>query len=65
MLFRSLPNSGTEITLEELWSYRQHINLDDLDFGDDGVWPTLERVVGDRGLVVWNVRKICEANRHA
>lgn len=60
-----LPNSGTEIILEEIWSYRQHINLDDLDFGDDGVWPTLERVVGDRGLVVWNVRRICDANRHA
>jgi phosphatidylinositol glycan class Z len=43
----------------ELWRYRQHIGLDDLDFGDDGVWPTLERVVGRRGLVAWDVRQAC------
>ncbi|OCL14504.1 glycosyltransferase family 22 protein [Glonium stellatum] len=56
----TLPGSETVITLEEIWSYKQHINLDDLDFGNDGVWPTLERVVGDRGLVVWRVRRVCE-----
>ncbi|OCK81766.1 glycosyltransferase family 22 protein [Lepidopterella palustris CBS 459.81] len=57
------PDSETEIKLEEIWSYRWHLNLDDLDFGDDGVWPTLKRVVGDRGLVVWRVRNQCSAKQ--
>jgi phosphatidylinositol glycan class Z len=48
-----------ELVFVELWRYRQHIGLDDLDFGDDGVWPTLERVVGRRGLVAWDVRRAC------
>jgi phosphatidylinositol glycan class Z len=53
------PARREEIELEEVWSYRQHLNLDDMDFGDDGVWPTLNRVVGDRGLVVWRVTRNC------
>lgn len=55
------PSKREEIELEEAWSYRQHLNLDDMDFGDDGVWPTLSRVVGDRGLVVWRVTRNCWA----
>lgn len=47
------------ISLEEVWSYRQHLNLDDMDFAEDGVWKTLERVVGGRGLVVWRVTRNC------
>lgn len=43
-----------------LWTYRQHLNLDDLDFGDDGVVDTLKRVVGRRGLSVWSVRRACK-----
>lgn len=43
------------LSFHKLWSHRQHVGLDDLDFGDDGVWPTLERVVGKRGLGVWEV----------
>jgi phosphatidylinositol glycan class Z len=50
-----------DISLQEVWSYRQHLNLDDMDFGDDGVWPTLSRVVGDRGLVAWRVTRNCWA----
>ncbi|OAX82488.1 hypothetical protein ACJ72_03158 [Emergomyces africanus] len=38
-----------------LWSYARHLNMDDMDFGEDGVWPTLKRVVGRRGLNVWLV----------
>ncbi|KAL4928727.1 glycosylphosphatidylinositol-alpha 1,2 mannosyltransferase smp3 [Aspergillus undulatus] len=45
------PQSSLELL--ELWSYRNHINLDDLDFGEDGVWSTLKRVIGRRGLGVW------------
>ncbi|KAJ5466703.1 GPI mannosyltransferase 4 [Penicillium diatomitis] len=49
-----------DLQLYRLWSYRKHINLDDLDFGDDGVVPTLKRVVGRRGLGVWSVRRTCK-----
>ncbi|OJD38944.1 gpi mannosyltransferase 4 [Diplodia corticola] len=45
--------------LEEVWSYKLHLNLDDMDFGDDGVVPTLQRIVGRRGIVVWKVKKQC------
>ena len=44
---------------EEIWRYDQHLNLDDLDVGGEGIWGTLVRVVGRRGLVVWNVRRVC------
>jgi phosphatidylinositol glycan class Z len=43
--------------LLELWTYRQHLSLDDLDFGSDGILPTLKRVVGRRGLSVWLAQK--------
>jgi phosphatidylinositol glycan class Z len=50
-----------DISLEEVWSYRQHLNLDDMDFADDGFWKTMGRVVGDRGLVVWRATRNCWA----
>ncbi|KAH7074793.1 Alg9-like mannosyltransferase family-domain-containing protein [Paraphoma chrysanthemicola] len=50
-----------EISLDEVWSYRRHLNLDDMDFADDGFWKTMGRVVGDRGLVVWRVTRNCWA----
>lgn len=50
-----------EISLEVVWSYRQHLNLDDMDFAEDGFWKTMGRVVGDRGLVVWRVTRNCWA----
>ena len=52
-------NSASGLQFVEAWKYRRHLNLDDLDFGDDGVWPTLKRVVGRRGLAVWRVTKNC------
>ncbi|KAL4865467.1 GPI mannosyltransferase 4 [Aspergillus spectabilis] len=45
------PQSSLELL--ELWTYRNHISLDDLDFGTDGFLPTLRRVIGRRGLGVW------------
>lgn len=55
-----LPNKGLEgLRFREVWRYRQHLNLDDMDFGDDGVWGTLARVIGRRGLVAWRVTKSC------
>ncbi|KAH8596972.1 Alg9-like mannosyltransferase family-domain-containing protein [Bisporella sp. PMI_857] len=47
------------LKFEEVWRYSRHLNLDDLDFGDDGVWPTLRRVIGRRGLAAWRVTKEC------
>ena len=55
-----LPNKGLDgLRFREVWRHRQHLNLDDLDFGDDGVWNTLSRVIGRRGLVAWRVTKNC------
>ncbi|EOD50715.1 putative gpi mannosyltransferase 4 protein [Neofusicoccum parvum UCRNP2] len=51
-----------DFSLEEVWSYKHHLNLDDLDFGDDGVMPTLRRVVGRRGIAVWKVKKECRSD---
>jgi phosphatidylinositol glycan class Z len=49
-----------DLQLYRLWTYRKHLNLDDLDFGDDGIVPTLARVIGRRGLGVWSVRRACK-----
>ncbi|KFY15745.1 hypothetical protein V491_05579 [Pseudogymnoascus sp. VKM F-3775] len=56
-------HNGTKggLRFEEVWRYRMHLNLDDLDFGDDGVWPTLKRVVGKRGLATWRVSRDCSS----
>lgn len=51
--FLAPQSSESSLELLELWNYRKHISLDDLDFGTDGVLPTLKRVIGRRGLGVW------------
>ncbi|KAK2765950.1 alpha 1,2 mannosyltransferase [Arachnomyces sp. PD_36] len=62
----SLASSGEEelpeieknsLQLHQLWSFPRHLNLDDMDFGDDGIWSTLKRVIGRKGLGVWAVRR--------
>ena len=52
--------NGNGLIFDELWAHTQHVNLDDLDIGGDGIWATLERVIGRRGLVFWSVRKRCD-----
>ncbi len=47
------------LRFEEVWTYKNHLSLDDLDFAEDGVWTTLTRVVGRRGLTAWKVTKEC------
>ena len=47
------------LVFEEIWRYSQHLNLDDLDIGKEGVWKTLCRVLGRRGLIIWRVRRLC------
>ncbi|PHH85170.1 hypothetical protein CDD83_797 [Cordyceps sp. RAO-2017] len=56
-----LSNKGLKgLRFREVWRYRRHLNLDDMDFGDDGVWNTLSRVIGRRGLIAWRVTKSCQ-----
>ncbi|KAH7041548.1 GPI mannosyltransferase 4 [Microdochium trichocladiopsis] len=55
-----LDNKGLEgLRFREVWRHRQHLNLDDLDWAEDGFLPTIKRVVGRRGLAVWRVTKSC------
>lgn len=55
-----LPNKGLQgLRFREVWRYRQHLNLDDLDFEDDGIWNTISRVIGRRGLIAWRVTLSC------
>ena len=49
-----------DIVMEEVWRWSRHLNLDDLDVGGEGVWGTVRRVVGRRGLVVRRVRRVCQ-----
>ncbi|KAF2151192.1 glycosyltransferase family 22 protein [Myriangium duriaei CBS 260.36] len=54
-----LDRDGLPFTLTKKWEYSRHLNLDDLDFGDDGIWPTLTRVIGRRGLGIWKINRQC------
>lgn len=59
-----LPNKGLEgLRFREVWRTRQHFNLDDMDFAEDGVWNTLARLVGRRGLAIWRVTKSCPGRK--
>jgi GPI mannosyltransferase 4 len=61
-LDKYLPNKGLDgLRFREVWRHTQHLNLDDLDWGEDGVWNTLKRVIGRRGLVAWRVTKSCKS----
>jgi GPI mannosyltransferase 4 len=57
------PTAGHDLkpplAFEKVWEYRNHLNLDDMDFAEDGIWQTLNRVVGRRGLAAWRVTKAC------
>jgi len=55
-----LQNKGLDgLRFREVWRHSRHLNLDDLDIGEDGVWNTLARVVGGRGLAIWRITKSC------
>lgn len=47
-------NLSPGLHFQEVWRFTQHLNLDDLDFGDDGFWATIKRVIGRRGLGAWS-----------
>ncbi|MCJ1406309.1 alpha 1,2 mannosyltransferase [Ptychographa xylographoides] len=44
---------------EEVWTEWRQLNLDDMDWAEDGVLGTVGRVVGRRGLGAWKVERIC------
>lgn len=57
----ALVDGQAGFRLEQVWITRRHLNMDDLEFGDDGVADTVKRVLGRRGLGVWKVsRRECE-----
>jgi len=62
-LDKYVSNQEPFVRFEEVWRYREHLNLDDLDFGDDGFWNTIKRVIGRKGLGVWRVSKACKGKR--
>ena len=47
------------LSMTNIATFKNHINLDDMDVGEDGLWETVKRVVGRRGLGVWRVGRIC------
>lgn len=63
--FTTTPPSGNNNTttaplkLTLQWQYRRHINLDDMDIGEDGIWATGKRVLGRRGIGLWQVHRLC------
>jgi GPI mannosyltransferase 4 len=50
---------GTTLKLVLEWDYRRHINLDDVEIGEEGIWGTLSRVIGRRGIGIWRVQRHC------
>lgn len=52
------PDATPQLHMTEQWTYTNHLNLDDMDFGDDGFVSTIKRVIGRRGLTVWSVERI-------
>lgn len=61
----SFSQPKARLGLRQIAQFRRHVNLDDIDLGDDGLWGTLERVVGRRGLGIWRVERICDGRRDA
>lgn len=43
------------ISLQKIWSWRFHLNLDDIDWERDGVGGTLERTLLKMGLGIWQL----------
>lgn len=59
-----LSNKGLDgLRFREVWRYQKHFNFDDLDWGEDGVWNTLNRLIGRRGLAAWRVTKSCPGKK--
>lgn len=58
--FTKQTTETAAIKFVHLASFSHHINLDDLDFGQEGgIGPTLKRIVQRIGLGVWRVEGTC------
>lgn len=55
-----MKNSHADLSFEKAWMSKNHLNLDDLDIEQAGIWETLGRLLGRRGLIIWKIRRICE-----
>ncbi|KAI6250759.1 GPI mannosyltransferase [Erysiphe necator] len=55
----SYTSNLESLHFQEVWRFRKHLNLDDLNLIEDGFWPTIKRIVGRRGIAAWRVTKIC------
>lgn len=51
--------SREHFSFDSVWKTKQHLNLDDIDFDQDGIRGSIARVVGRRGLVIWKVSRVC------
>ena len=51
------PDQRARLGMRSLQMWRKHINLDDLDIGEEGVMGTVKRVLGRRGLAIWRVER--------
>lgn len=54
--------SREHFLFDHVWKSEQHLNLDDIDFDQDGIRGSIARVVGRRGLVIWKVSRVCESS---
>ncbi len=60
-------HSRGHFSFDRVWKTKQHLNLDDIDFDQDGIRGSIARVVGRRGLVIWKISRLCgsSGNRDA
>lgn len=52
-------NQDLEIKASLMARYSQHLNLDDIDFEEDGIGGTVQRVLGKRGIGLWYLERTC------
>ena len=56
------PDQRARLGIRSLQIWRKHVNLDDLDIGEEGIPGTYKRVWGRRGLGLWRVERLCEVD---
>lgn len=51
---------STDLRLRKIYKYDTHVNMDDFDPMEDGLFGAVRQVLGRKGLVVWLVTRECE-----
>jgi len=60
LIDRTQSNSNTsQLSFEHIWTYRKHLNMDDIDPLEEGFLGTWHRIVGRRGLGIWKITRTC------